>query len=165
MEGLPTAPSQALAWKALEWVDPVRNTSRARSLAAELRSRGGKIHCVWSGQELRTALDIDHCFPIAAWACQDLWNLLPAAPSVNNSKRDRLISGERLLGAQDRILEWWDRAYLRSPRLQIAERFPAEARMTLALGSVGAPSLEEILAGVDLKRMALGGNRELEIWD
>jgi hypothetical protein len=69
---------------------------------------------------------------------------------VNNSKRDRLISGERLLGAQDRILEWWDRAYLRSHRLQIAERFPAEARMTLALGSVGAPSLEEILAGVDL---------------
>jgi len=164
MEGLSGAPHQGLAWNALEWVDPVRNTSLARTLAAELKARGGKIHCVWSGQELRTALDIDHCFPVAAWACQDLWNLLPAAPAVNNSKRDRLISGERLHGAQERILDWWDRAYLRTPREQVAERFSAEARMTLALGVEGIPSLEAILAGVDLKRMALGGSRELEIW-
>lgn len=53
-------------------------------------------------------------------------------------------------GAQERILEWWDRACLRSPRLEVAERFPAVARMTLALGTSGIPSLEEILAGVDL---------------
>jgi|GEM_PF-3883873 len=37
--------------------------------------------------------------------------------------------------------------------------------MTLALGTDGKPSLEEILMGVDLKRMALNGSRELEIWD
>ena len=165
MENLPAGPRPGSAWNALEWVDPVRNTALARALAGELRARGGKIHCVWSGQELRTALDIDHCFPIAAWACQDLWNLLPAAPAVNNRKRDRLISGERLRGARERILDWWDGAYLRSTRRDVVERFPAEARMTLALGADGMPSLEEILAGVDLKRMALGGSRELEIWD
>lgn len=68
-------------------------------------------------------------------------------------------------GARERILEWWDRAHRRSARLDVPERFSAEARMTLALGTDGKPSLEEILMGVDLKRMALNGSRELEIWD
>ncbi len=165
MEGLPDSPRGANLWKSLQWVDPRRDTSQVRTIAENLRAKGSRIHCVWSGKELHAELDIDHCFPVSAWPCQDLWNLLPAAPAVNNRKRDRLISAERLMDAQERILDWWDRAYLRSPDLRVAERFPMEARMTLALEGDQVPSLEDMLTGVDLKRMALGRNRELEIWE
>jgi hypothetical protein len=83
---------------------------------------------------------------------------------VNRRKRDCLISARHLQDAHERILEWWERAYLRSTRPEVVERFPAEARMTLPLRTTGVPSLEEIMTGVDLKRMALSGSREIEPW-
>ncbi len=165
MESLPESPHGAQLWNALKWVDPRRDTTLARALAEGLRAKGRKIHCVWSGKELRRELEIDHCFPMAVWPCQDLWNLLPAAPAVNNQKRDRLVSAALLHAAQDRILDWWDQAYLRSPDPRISERFPIEARMTLALDAGRVPSLEDMMLGVDLKRMALGRNREVDVWE
>jgi hypothetical protein len=52
-------------------------------------------------------LDVDHCFPWAAWPCDHLWNLMPCLPAVNNRKRDGLPDDAMLRSARDRILEWW----------------------------------------------------------
>lgn len=164
MENLRGSGDGASSWKALEWSDPQRDTSRVRRLAEEVRSRGRKVRCVWTGKDLKDGLEVDHCFPMAAWPCQDLWNLLPASPSVNRQKRDLLVSPERLDRARDLILEWWEEAYLHASDGSIPARFPVEARTTLALDPFRDPTLDDVLAGVDLKRMALGRSRELEIW-
>jgi hypothetical protein len=57
----------------LAWLDPARDTSLAQSIARDLLSRGEPVSCVWSGEPLSDrTLDIDHCFPWAAWPCGDL---------------------------------------------------------------------------------------------
>lgn len=152
-------------WKTLEWIDPQRETGMVRAIAEGLQARGERLFCVWSGARLRDNLEIDHCFPMAAWPCQDLWNLVPSLPTVNRRKLDKLISAKCLENSKGRLLDWWDHAYVQAPETCLSERFLLEARMTLALNANQAPYLEDVLAGVDLKRMSLGRNRELEIWD
>jgi SAM-dependent methyltransferase len=62
----------------LTWLDPARDTTLAQSIARDLMNSGDPVICVWSGEPLnQRSLDIDHCFPWAAWPCGDLWNLLP----------------------------------------------------------------------------------------
>jgi len=63
--------------KAMAWSEPLRDVSIARGQAVGLMG-SGKLFCVWTGRSLSVdILDIDHCFPWAAWPCDDLWNLLP----------------------------------------------------------------------------------------
>jgi hypothetical protein len=84
------------------------------------------------------SLDVDHCFPWAAWPCDDLWNLLPAHRSVNqNQKRDRLPGAALLVSAQDRIEEWWEQGYQKAPNPLLAERFFGEAKASLPM--IGDP--------------------------
>ena len=68
---------------AMVWSDPSRDVRIAREQAMRLVMIE-PLHCVWTGRLLSTSsLDIDHCFPWAAWPCDDLWNLLPTHRSVN----------------------------------------------------------------------------------
>lgn len=164
MAGLSGSVSHQELWKALEWVDPVRDTLEVRAHAERILSLGQSLYCVWTGDRLRPGgFDIDHCFPMAAWPCQDLWNLMPAKPSVNRNKRDRLVKAERLEAARERILEWWERAYLNeSPQLH--ERFDYEARVTLALPENVQPSSDQVFQGVAMKRLALSRVHEMQEW-
>jgi len=51
--------------------------------------------------------DIDHVIPFALWHNNDTWNLLPADPKINNSKRDKLPERSLLEKRRDIIIYYW----------------------------------------------------------
>jgi SAM-dependent methyltransferase len=125
--------------QALRWTEPERDTAFVRRLAEARFAAGAPVECVWTGQRLRPGtLDIDHCLPWSAWACNDLWNLLPASRAVNQAKSGLIVAAPALEAARPRILAWWEEAYLgASPALRL--RFAEEARTTLPLDQGAEP--------------------------
>ena len=151
----------------LTWLDPARDTRLARSIAEDLMSSGEL--CSASGPASgfnQRSLDVDHCFPWAAWPCGDLWNLLPSSRQVNQRlKRDRLVDFATLASARDRITDWWPRAYVRAPSRPVADRFVREAVATLSVEPADEESLlDEIYAGVEWQRMRLRHDQRLAEW-
>jgi len=152
---------------AMTWSEPSRDVRIAREQAVRLIDFG-KLHCVWSGRTLSAnTLDIDHCFPWAAWPCDDLWNLLPAHRSVNQKqKRDRLPSSELLRSAQYRIEEWWVEGYLKAQNQALRERFLIEATATLPMiERDGACGLSELFAALNLQQIRLRHDQQIPVWD
>ena len=80
-----------------------RQVQAARSLYEGLSSKV----CVWTGSNLGERFDVDHAIPFALWRNNDLWNLLPASPSANNEKRDRLPTFDLLRARKTCIIEYW----------------------------------------------------------
>jgi SAM-dependent methyltransferase len=151
---------------ALRWLEPERDTLFVRNLAQARLDRGTAVECVWSGQGLRkTALDIDHCLPWSAWPCGDLWNLLPAAPTVNrNSKRELIVGATKLAEAKPRILQWWQEAYLDGPQA-LRLRFMEEARSTLPVPAQSdALDLEDLFSALDFRRLRLRQETQIAEW-
>jgi hypothetical protein len=150
--------------QAMTWSDPARDVRIARERALQLLGEG-PLHCVWSGRTLNPSrLDVDHCFPWAAWPCDHLWNLMPCLSSVNNRKRDRLPGDATLRGARDRILEWWDRGY-RSGSDALAGRFMNEARAGLPAMPDEGDRLEDVFAGLALQRLRLSYDQQVPEWN
>lgn len=158
--GRVVAPGEAEA--ALRWADPTRDTGLAREMARRAMARGEQVRCVWTGSRLRPeSLDIDHCLPWAAWPCGDLWNLCPAQPAVNrNAKRDRLPSASALAAASEGLQAWWGQAWTPDPAL--ADRFWRE--VDAALPVHGARELEDVLAGVEWRRLRLRQDQQVQEW-
>lgn len=154
--------------KALTWIDPVRDTTLVRSLVNKRFASGNSIFCVWSGQKLNEeTIDIDHCFPFAAWPCGDLWNLMPTLRSLNQrEKKDKLITASTLAKSSDRIVEWWHDAYELSGSV-LADRFYSEVNASLSILSPAGQVLasEEIIDGMLLKRAALKRDLQLDDWN
>ncbi len=95
----------------LVWLDPERDTTLVRTLLSQVNASGTPVYCVWSGKKLKVErFDVDHCFPFAAWPCNDLWNLLPSTKEANNSKSDKLVTLRTLNSSRERIAEWWHNA-------------------------------------------------------
>ncbi|MSO91742.1 MAG: hypothetical protein EXR01_09340 [Acetobacteraceae bacterium] len=112
------------------------------------------------------ALDIDHCFPWAAWPCDDLWNLLPAHRSVNqNQKRDKLPGVELLRSAQDRIQAWWEQGYLKAGNQVLPERFMTEVRATLPVIEHIESKLDDVFVALNLQQMRLRHDQQVPVWD
>ena len=66
------------------------------------------LRCVWSDRGLiGRPFDVDHAIPFVLWHCNDLWNLLPASPKVNNEKRDRLPTLDLIRKSEERIVGCW----------------------------------------------------------
>lgn len=66
------------------------------------------LTCVWSDRPIREQrFDVDHAIPFSLWRCNDLWNLLPADPKINNRKRDMLPSLPLIDRASERIVDYW----------------------------------------------------------
>ena len=66
------------------------------------------LRCVWSDRGLvDRPFDVDHAIPFTIWHCNDLWNLLPASPEVNNRKRDRLPTLDLIQRSEERIVGCW----------------------------------------------------------
>jgi hypothetical protein len=84
--------------------DPARFDESVRRFYAGLRPG---LECVWSGRKLVGDFDVDHAIPFALWQDSSLWNLFPAAKTVNNQKRDRLPSREIVRRRSERIVENW----------------------------------------------------------
>ena len=55
-----------------------------------------------------TFYDIDHIIPFTIWKNNDLWNLLPARPDLNNQKRDKIPSPALIENRRELITHYWD---------------------------------------------------------
>jgi hypothetical protein len=149
---------------ALRWLEPTRDTGFVRNLAASHLARGAPVACIWTGEPLRPgAMDVDHCLPWSAWACNDLWNLLPASPAANRTKSGLLVAATALAEAKPRILDWWQHGYLDADEATRA-RFAEEARSTLPVTQDRAPDLDELFSALDFRRLRLRQETGLPEW-
>lgn len=150
------------AEQALSWIDPDRDTRLAREILAKREQQGRKTNCVWSGAAIKfPKADIDHCMPWSAWPCNDLWNLLPSTDAINrHKKRERIPSAARLAEAKERIVRWWEEAWLDDPVLRW--RFEREAEVSLPIDA-GA-SAEEVFAGLEWRRLRLRTDQQVGEW-
>ena len=145
----------------LEWFDPERNTREVRRIIENLREKSQPVYCIWTGKRLKNAFDVDHCFPFASWPNNDLWNLLPADPRVNNRKSGKLPTAEILEKAEERLFDWWDRAYSGNYH----DRFITEAKSALPNGAYDWHKQNEaIYLGMQGQRLRLKINQQLPEW-
>ena len=155
--------SEHAAAQALAWAEPERDVRIAREQAVRAMA-DAPLHCVWSGRRLTHAhFEVDHCFPWAAWPCDHLWNLMPAHPTTNRGKRDRLPSDPLLRDARERILEWWDRGYGRASEA-MQTRFRTEARAGLPAIATERFGLDDVFAGLMVQRMRLRQDQGIPEW-
>ena len=152
--------------EAMVWSEPSRDVRVAREQAVRL-IKSSTLHCVWSGRALSLdTLDIDHCFPWAAWPCDDLWNLLPTHRTVNqNQKREKLPGIELLRSAQDKIQEWWHKGYLNADNQVLPERFLTEAKATLPNIKQGEVRLDDVFAALNLQQIRLKHDQQVPVWN
>ncbi len=145
------------------WEERQRFTGIARHRMDGLAQDGAAVRCVWSGTRSRT-LQIDHCFPWARWPNNDLWNLVPAAATVNRAKSDRLPSVSMFHRAETQMLDWWQRGYLESP---LRQRFFDEAELALPLvGELrGEGDLASVFHAMLHQRARLKANQQLVDWE
>lgn len=151
--------------RAMTWSEPGREVRVARDRAIQL-IRTGTLHCVWTGRKLSAHnVDVDHCFPWAAWPCDHLWNLMPTHRQVNqHEKRDRLPSDSLLRSARQRILDWWERGYVSDNGDALSQRFMTEVRAGLPALPAGGVGLDDVFAGVALQRMRLSHDQQVPEW-
>lgn len=113
-----------------------RDILNSKRMYKSILKKEGKVFCVWTGK-LITRYDIDHLIPFSAWRNNDLWNLLPSQPKINNLKRDKIPSAEVIENRKDLILYYWqllNRGY--------KQRFQKEIKVAL-LGNYPISSWEE----------------------
>ena len=148
----------------MTWDEPTRDVGLARERALNMLS-DGDLRCVWSGQILnRRSLDIDHCFPWAAWTCGDLWNLMPAHRTVNQREKRAHLPTDRLLqSARDRVLNWWESAYVRDLPM-VSERFWLEATSSLPNVDVDKKRLDDVFEAVCCQRIRLKDDQQVPEW-
>jgi SAM-dependent methyltransferase len=160
--GRPVAVGEVEA--ALVWIEPARDTALARTVALRMIDRNEPVECVWTGQQLGRAkdlLDIDHCMPWSAWPSGDLWNLLPSSRRVNQHlKRDRLPSAATLAGARERIISWWERAWLSD--VALAGRFIRESVAALPVDQ--CDTAEDVFTGLEWRRLRLQQDQQVPEW-
>jgi len=90
-------------------------TERDTQASRGIFSNSPGLECVWTGVRLNDTFDMDHVIPFSLWRNNDLWNLLPAHPKVNNRKRDMLPARELLHSRRDIIIGYWGRIRDYSP--------------------------------------------------
>ena len=155
---------KTLIKQAMVWAKPERDTRVPRQQALQLLKKG-QLFCVWSGKCLREiSLDMDHCLPWSVWSCSDLWNLMPAQRLVNQKKKRDLLPSDAVMDkAEERILDWWDKAYYRAPWL--LEQFFLEASSSLPGIQPGNSTPDTIFESVCLQRAKLRRDQQAPEWD
>lgn len=143
-----------------DWEEGRRDTSIAAKRFVDLRNAGVKAPCVWTARNVKTP-HIDHCFPWARWLNNDLWNLLPASSTANSSKGDKLPSAVALADARDRIIHWWENAYLKSP---LREKFILEAGTSLPNLLDDELTPDDIFTAMLYQRARLKSDQQLAEW-
>lgn len=82
-------------------------TDRVTSVARGIFIDRGLDRCVWSARRLDAGFAVDHVIPFALWGSNDLWNLVPADPRINNEKSDRLPSADLLRERRRELVNVW----------------------------------------------------------
>ena len=150
--------------QAMEWVEPGRDVQIPKLQALRLLEKE-KLFCVWSGQSLgKASMDMDHCLPWSVWSCGDLWNLMPVQRKVNQHRKRSLLPSDAVMDrAEDRILDWWHRAYYQAPGLR--EQFLLEASSSLPGIMPSDHALESVFESVCLQRAKLRRDQQAPEWD
>lgn len=148
----------------MTWDEPTRDVGLARERALNMLA-DGDLRCVWSGRSLtRRSLDIDHCFPWKAWTCGDLWNLMPAHRTVNQHEKGALLPTDQLLqSARDRVLGWWESAYVKDLPI-VSERFWLEATSSLPTVNTDKQRLSDVFDAVCFQRIRLKHDQQVPEW-
>jgi len=84
-----------------------RDILESKALYRKILQTDGKVRCVWSGDTINK-YDIDHIIPFTIWKNNDLWNLLPARPDLNNKKRDKIPSPALIDNQRELITHYWE---------------------------------------------------------
>jgi len=140
-------------------VDSLQAPRDTTEIAGLLQGAAHPLRCVWSGQELRSRLDVDHAIPYAVWGNNDLWNLLPATPAVNLRKSDRLPSPELITARAGGIGHYW-RLY----QAERGERFNFQIRRALGCDPHRTGWEDTGIAGLIETVQKLGMTRGIPFW-
>lgn len=106
-----------------------RNILESKRIYRELLQKNGSVRCVWTNKPINM-YDIDHLIPFSIWKNNDLWNLLPSTPSINNQKRDKIPTPDFIEHQKDIILDYWQLL-----NENIGNRFQNEIKVAL-LGDI-----------------------------
>jgi len=135
-----------------------RDIAESKALYKSILQTDGEVRCVWSGDKL-TRYDIDHIIPFTIWKNNDLWNLLPARPDLNNQKRDKIPSSALVESRRELICHYWNLINHNRP-----QRFQKELQISL-LGLAQSNDWHEIAIN-QLKKSCdyLISTRGFEMW-
>lgn len=84
-----------------------RDSRNSKNLFDSLLTSLGETECVWTGKKT-DKIEVDHIIPLAIWSNNDLWNLLPAVPKINNNKRDKIPTPSLIEKQKSIILHYWE---------------------------------------------------------
>lgn len=127
--------------------DDERDTYAIRKLF-----KGKEVECVWTGKRLED-FAIDHMIPWSLWRNNDLWNLLPADPKVNNKKSDRLPSRQLIKKRFDVIQNYWE-----SYRVEFPNLFESQIKKSLGVSGKTRNETIEAIEQILMKiHISLGG--------
>ena len=138
-----------------------RDTGLIRKIAGT-QLQDHSLRCLWTGRALREkSWAVDHCFPWARCNNNDLWNLFPVTQQANQSKSDKLPSASLLHASRERILAWWDEAFIGTEH---EARFYAEALSALPMIERDDTSLDALFQGISFQRARLRTHQQLQEW-
>ncbi len=136
-----------------------RDQSIAREIANTLLEEEHHLTCIYSGKELRSKYDMDHILPYSIFYNNDLWNLVPVAPVVNNKKSDKIIALETLNASKKRLLEYWD--YVADAK---QFQFSTELKSTLRIDTISASWHNQLFNAVARQADITAQHRGLTRW-
>lgn len=159
---------QHYLYRALNWLEPKRNTTFVRNKVESMRQKQA-IQCTWSAKLLKNDFAVDHSLPFSRWPNNDLWNLLPSSVKANGQKADKLPSENKLFDAKERIMNWWDSAWLSNceeDENQICKRrFFAEANTALPSLDLKNESVHDVFEALCSQRGRLRSLQQLQEWE
>lgn len=137
----------------------INEKSRQIADAKRIYKENEIIKCVWTSEDLKE-FDIDHIIPFSLWKNNDLWNLVPAKPSVNRNKRDKIITNNLLIKVKDNIVDSWKLIYEKEE-----VRFLNEAKILVG-NSINRKNWENLVfAGLKEAIECTAIQRGIERWE
>lgn len=102
-----------------------RDIKETKQFLKSILKNEGTVYCVWTGDPI-SKYQVDHVIPFSIWKNNDLWNLLPSKPTINNQKRDKIPSIHLINKRKDLIINYWELLNKNQ-----SERFQKEIRVSL----------------------------------
>lgn len=100
-------PFETIVGKLVESPVTERDSEVSKGLFDTLLQKLGETECVWTNEKTEK-IQVDHIVPFAIWKNNDLWNLLPAVPKINNNKRDKIPTPKLIERQKEIILHYWE---------------------------------------------------------
>ncbi|MEL7364740.1 MAG: class I SAM-dependent methyltransferase [Pseudomonadota bacterium] len=147
----------------LAWIDKEHDTRPIRQRIDSLLATDHHLHSVWSGAKLSKNIHVDHCLPFTYWPNNDYWNLLPTTQKENLQKSSRVPSSRKLTSSKQRIVEWWELAWLSEPEYK--QRFFTQAAFSLPNVSRHTEDCEEVFEAMGFQVRGLKSRLLINEWE